>query len=96
MRREMEYVRFSRNNFGTNNKLNDTRMKSINKININVIAGGGCCRHIHAPAKKDSSSDATPVINYVRITILNLLTLLLVGAGQGQLIAIVGDNLQQC
>lgn len=44
--------------------------------------------------KKDSSSGGTPVVNYVRITSPESSDSLLVGAGQGQLIAIVGDNLE--
>jgi hypothetical protein len=44
--------------------------------------------------KKDSSSGATPVVNYIRITSPASSDSLLAGAGQGQLIAIVGDNLQ--
>ena len=42
--------------------------------------------------KKENT--ATPSINYVRITNPNSSDSLLVGAGQGQLIAIVGSNLQ--
>ncbi len=47
-----------------------------------------------ASCKKDSSSGATPVVNYIRITSPESSDSLLAGAGQGQLIAIVGDNLQ--
>lgn len=43
---------------------------------------------------KDDSETGTPVISYVRITRPESSDSLLVGAGQGQLIAIVGDNLQ--
>jgi hypothetical protein len=68
-------------------------MKSINKIiltlSLLVVAAG-----IFISCKKDSSSGATPVINYVRITSPESSDSLLAGAGQGQLIAIVGDNLQ--
>ena len=43
---------------------------------------------------KDDSETGTPVISYIRITRPESSDSLLVGAGQGQLIAIVGDNLQ--
>jgi len=44
--------------------------------------------------EKDSSSGEMPVINYIRITDPASSDSLLIGAGQGQLIAIVGNNLQ--
>jgi len=71
-----------------------SKMKSINKIiltlSLLVVAAG-----LFSSCKKDSSLDgAMPVINYVRITSPESSDSLLVGAGQGQLIAIVGDNLQ--
>lgn len=65
-------------------------MKSINKILLPLlilIAGAG----IFTSCKKESGG--TPVVNYVRITNPKSSDSLLVGAGQGQLIAIVGDNL---
>src|SRR5947199_4825499 len=43
--------------------------------------------------KKDKTP-ATPSINYVRVTNPTSSDSLLIGAGQGQLIAIVGNNLQ--
>src|SRR5215510_14766691 len=45
--------------------------------------------------KKEHSS-ATPSISYVRVTNPTSSDSLLVGAGQGALIAIVGNNLQGC
>ncbi|WP_374166437.1 glycan-binding surface protein [Arcticibacter sp. MXS-1] len=45
-------------------------------------------------SKDDSDGDGNPVINYVRVTKPESADSLLVGAGQGQLVAIVGDNLQ--
>ena len=42
---------------------------------------------------KDDSETGTPVISYIRITRPESSDSLLVGAGQGQLIAIVGANL---
>src|SRR5215470_14217428 len=69
------------------------KMKSINKIiltiSLLVVAAG-----IFSSCKKDSSSGGAPVVNYVRITDPASSDSLLAGAGQGQLIAIVGDNLQ--
>ncbi|HEV7620576.1 MAG TPA: glycan-binding surface protein [Flavisolibacter sp.] len=66
-------------------------MKSINKILLILLmlfGGAG----IFTSCKKNNI--ATPAIRYVRVTNPNSSDSLLVGARQGQLIAIVGDNLQ--
>src|SRR5258706_1782091 len=67
-------------------------MKSINKILlivlIAVMAGS-----TFVSCKKDNNS-GTPSITYVRITKPESSDSLLVAAGQGKLIAIIGDNLQ--
>lgn len=68
-------------------------MKSINKIFL-VLLMLTAGISIFSSCKKDSSSGGTPVVNYVRITSPESSDSLLVSAGQGQLIAIVGDNLQ--
>ena len=68
-------------------------MKSTNKILLTImmlIASAS----MFTSCKKDTSS-GTPVVNYVRITSPESSDSLLAGAGQGQLIAIVGDNLQE-
>lgn len=66
-------------------------MKSINKILLMLLlAVGGAA--MFTSCKKDNSG--TPTINYVRITRPQSSDSLLVAAGQGQLIAIVGNNLQ--
>jgi hypothetical protein len=48
---------------------------------------------IFASCEKDSDGGGTPVIDYVRITRPESSDSLLIGAGQGQLIAIMGKNL---
>jgi hypothetical protein len=67
-------------------------MKSLNKILFILLALVGIAG-IVASCKKDSSS-GTPSVDYVRITRPESSDSLLVAAGQGQLIAIVGNNLQ--
>lgn len=67
-------------------------MKSINKI-LSILLLLVATVGIITSCKKDSSGEV-PVINYVRITDPASSDSLLVGAGQGQLIAIVGNNLQ--
>ncbi len=69
------------------------QMKSINKTILLLVAFAAMIGFI-ASCKKDSSSGAKPTVNYVRITNPASSDSLLVGAGQGQLIAIVGTNLQ--
>lgn len=66
-------------------------MKSVNKIIFILLAILGVAS-VFTACKKDDNE--TPVINYVRITRPESSDSLLVRAGQGQLIAIVGDNLQ--
>ena len=66
-------------------------MKSFNKILLILLMTVGVAS-IFIACKKDNT--ATPTVSYVRITNPDSSDSLLVGAGQGQLIAIVGDNLQ--
>lgn len=66
-------------------------MKSINKILVLVLLSAGAA-FVFTACKKDSV--ATPSISYVRVTNPESSDSLLVGAGQGKLIAIIGDNLQ--
>lgn len=68
-------------------------MKPVNKILLTLMALAAAVS-MFSSCKKDDSSDAMPVINYIRITNPESSDSLLAGAGQGQLIAIVGDNLQ--
>lgn len=66
-------------------------MKSINKIlfiALTIVTVGG----IFTACDKDGDG-GTPVIDYVRITRPESSDSLLIGAGQGQLIAIMGKNL---
>ncbi|HXS57383.1 MAG TPA: glycan-binding surface protein [Hanamia sp.] len=65
-------------------------MKSINKTLLTLLAILVSVSMLTS-CKKDSGG--TPVVNYVRITNPQSSDSLLVGAGQGQLIAIVGNNL---
>jgi hypothetical protein len=67
-------------------------MKSINKILLIILIAFGAASVI-ASCKKDNSG-GTPTIKYVRITNPTSSDSLLVGAHQGQLIAIIGENLQ--
>lgn len=66
-------------------------MKSINKILLVLLIVVGAAV-VFISCEKDNSG--MPTINYVRITKPGSSDSLLVGAGQGQLIAIVGNNLQ--
>jgi hypothetical protein len=68
-------------------------MKSTNKILLTLIMLIASVS-MFTSCKKDTSS-GTPIVNYVRITSPESSDSLLAGAGQGQLIAIVGDNLQE-
>jgi hypothetical protein len=68
-------------------------MKSTNKILLTMMMLIASVS-MFTSCKKDTSS-GTPVVNYVRITSPESSDSLLAGAGQGQLIAIVGDNLQE-
>jgi hypothetical protein len=67
-------------------------MKKIHKIlavlMMAVVAAGAI-----TSCKKDDSDGGTPVIKYVRVTNPGSSDSLLIGAGQGKLIAIVGENL---
>jgi len=68
-------------------------MKSIHKslaILLMAVSAAG----IIVSCNKDKENTGTPSITYVRITRPESSDSLLIGAGQGQLIAIVGNNLQ--
>ena len=67
-------------------------MNSINKILVTLLVLVGITGMMTS-CKKDSSGP-TPTVDYVRITNPSSSDSLLVGAGQGQLVAIVGTNLQ--
>ena len=69
-------------------------MKSINKILLIAILATGAALMFGSCNKEDVSSSGTPTIRYVRVTNPESSDSLLVGAGQGQLIAIMGENLQ--
>lgn len=49
---------------------------------------------LYTSCSKDDDEDGQPVVKYVRITAPESADSLLVAAGQGQLIAIIGENLQ--
>src|SRR4051812_1308885 len=66
-------------------------MKSIYKSLLIVLMVAGVADFFTACQKSNSG---TPSINYIRITRPTSSDSLLVSAGQGQLIAIIGDNLQ--
>lgn len=66
-------------------------MKSLNKTVLLLLLTAGVVSTFLS-CKKDASG--TPSISYVRVTRPEASDSLLIGAGQGQLIAIVGDNLQ--
>ena len=68
-------------------------MKAINKILLVFLLSIGVAS-IFISCDKDDDDSGTPSIDYVRITRPQSSDSLLVGAGQGQLIAIVGKNLQ--
>lgn len=67
-------------------------MKQIHKILLLVLMAVGTTSVFISCDKDDSSG--TPTISYVRITRPESSDSLLVSAGQGQLIAIMGNNLQ--
>ncbi|HUM66629.1 MAG TPA: hypothetical protein PLV32_12310, partial [Chitinophagaceae bacterium] len=67
-------------------------MKSKNKILILLLAAISTSFLFSACEKDDS--DGVPSVSYVRITDPASSDSLLIGAGQGQLIVIMGDNLQ--
>ncbi len=68
------------------------KMKSINKIALALLLVAGAAGSFTSCTKNESPG--TPSISYVRITRPASSDSLLVGAGQGQLIAIMGQNLQ--
>ena len=68
-------------------------MKAINKILL-VLAMSIGVASIFISCEKDNDDSGTPSVSYVRITRPESSDSLLVGAGQGRLIAIVGNNLE--
>jgi len=68
-------------------------MKSINKILLVLIMLTGVAG-IFIACDKDNDDSGEPSVSYVRITRPESSDSLLVGAGQGRLIAIVGENLK--
>jgi hypothetical protein len=66
-------------------------MKSFNKIILILLMAVGVVSTFLSCKKEESG---TPTISYVRVTKPESSDSLLVGAGQGQLIAIIGNNLQ--
>src|SRR5678815_4141322 len=70
-------------------------MKAINKILLVFLLSIGVAS-IFISCDKEDDDSGTPSVSYVRITRPSSSDSLLVGAGQGQLIAIVGNNLQEC
>jgi hypothetical protein len=67
-------------------------MKSLNKILLVLLVAIGAASVFTACKKHEG--DAIPKIDYVRITRPQSSDSLLVAAGQGQLIAVMGENLQ--
>jgi hypothetical protein len=71
------------------------KMRSINKIFlVSLLAISAAGTFISCNKEKDDSDTGTPTISYVRITRPESSDSLLVGAGQGQLIAIIGNHLR--
>jgi hypothetical protein len=68
-------------------------MKSIYKILFMLLLSAGAVS-MFTSCNKNDSAKGTPSIKYVRITRPESSDSLLIGAGQGQLIAIVGSNLE--
>lgn len=66
-------------------------MKSFNKLLLIILLIVGVASVFSACKKEET---ATPTVSYVRVTRPEASDSLLIGAGQGQLIAIIGDNLQ--
>jgi hypothetical protein len=68
-------------------------MKTFNKLTFLFIAAIAVIGILASCKKDDVSSGGQPRIKYVRVTNPTSSDSLLVGAGQGQLIAIIGENL---
>jgi Surface glycan-binding protein B xyloglucan binding domain len=68
-------------------------MKTIKKISAFALAAVVICL-VTFSCKKDNSSGGDPSISYIRVTSPTSSDSLLVAGGQGTLIAIVGQNLQ--
>jgi hypothetical protein len=66
------------------------RITNLVAVLLMVVAISG----IYTSCKKDSDSSGEPRVRYVRITRPESSDSLLIGAGQGRLIAIIGENLQ--
>ena len=69
-------------------------MKSIHKIIFGIVLALGAGLFFISCSKDNAPNNGNPLIQYVRVTRPESSDSLLVGAGQGQLIAIVGENLQ--
>ncbi|MBI1344075.1 MAG: hypothetical protein GC171_14200 [Terrimonas sp.] len=69
-------------------------MKSLNNLSLLLLATLFTMGLFSSCGKDDLPNNGEPRIRYVRITAPESSDSLLVGAGQGQLIAIVGENLQ--
>jgi hypothetical protein len=69
-------------------------MKTLNKILLLSVMAFGIVSIYSSCTKDDAPNGGEPRINYVRVTNPTSSDSLLVGAGQGMLIAIVGENLQ--
>lgn len=69
------------------------RTLNINKVLLLFFMALGTIS-IYTSCSKDDTSDGQPRIKYVRVTEPASSDSLLIGAGQGMLIAIVGENLQ--
>ncbi len=69
-------------------------MKSINKTLLVLFMVATVAGILASCQKDDLPNGGEPRIRYVRVTNPNSADSLLVGAGQGQLIAIIGENLQ--
>ena len=67
-------------------------MKAMNKLLLILVVAGSTAAIFNSCTKDETTGE--PVVKYVRITRPESSDSLLVGAGQGRLIAIVGENLQ--
>lgn len=70
-------------------------MKTITKTLLLLIAAFAVVGIYSSCTKEDLPNGGQPRVRYVRVTNPDSNDSLLVGAGQGQLIAIMGDNLQE-
>jgi len=70
-------------------------MKTINKTLLLLLIAIAMIGTITSCTKESLSNGGVPRVRYVRITAPESSDSLLVGAGQGQLVAIIGENLQE-